>query len=906
MEFGILLILAGAGYAFMKQKGGRRKALLSRGALNTDAVNAEMGDRPSMTDAYHSTYTRDVRADEFKRGSNMMAQSSLSGKTMDMTHNNMVPFFKGSAPTQYNEKEGARFASQLEMFTGGTNNNPGSAGMISLGNGKRERGPMFLSEHNESSTHMVDKVRDAYMNNIQLPRNRANEKPFESVVVGRPGIKGGETGDVYYDMRASTLPPTIEEMRTVTNPRETFEGRIISGSLSTATKRQDLPLVEQNRQILLREQTTTDDMLRTTGGVTKRSLRPKWDIKATERQMTSRAYSGIATKPAAKSSMVRVPENGYGVIFRTPLAPFSTGPAVSKVKEVDDYGKSNVLVYGNERDITGTRSYQGGLVSAVKAIIAPISDMLRVTRKEEVMDAPRPEGGNVMGMVSKLTVYDAQDITRTTRKELDVDAPRSAGGNVVGKVSKLTVYDKNDIFRTTRKELDVDAPRSAGGNVVGEVPKLTVYDKNDIFRTTRKELDVDAPRSAGGNIVGEVPKLTVYDKNDIFRTTRKELDVDAPRSAGGNVVGEVPKLTVYDKNDIFRTTRKELDVDAPRSAGGNIVGKVSKLTVYDEHDIARTTRKELDVDAPRSAGGNVVGEVPKLTVYDSQNIAKTTRKETNIHDTFGGSGMRPTHTFRGQVVDPDAAQARTTIRETLDNESTERNLFQNKASAVFDADSWRPGVTVKETTAVNQSITAQGISGGLQRTRAGAYTVASLDPARVTQKSTLVDTGTVYGGIALDSTHTGAYTTTMTDPVKETMRHILSDNEYYGTQAGGGANMVASSHEAANNARPFLDREVLEADDRDFLGSSVKVAASQGALGESTVELNPLRDADWNNAYLVPDSQAKALPTAHASHGNPPTCAMQREEGNRRMGVEVQATNLQNAGNPYALDIRRT
>ena len=42
--------------------------------------------------------------------------------------------------------------------------------------------------------------------------------------------------------------------------------------------------------------------------------------------------------------------------------------------ESDDYGKSKIMVYENERDVTSTRVYQGNLTSLVKALVSPITD----------------------------------------------------------------------------------------------------------------------------------------------------------------------------------------------------------------------------------------------------------------------------------------------------------------------------------------------------------------------------------------------------------------------------------------------------------------------------------------------------------------------------------------------------
>ena len=66
--------------------------------------------------------------------------------------------------------------------------------------------------------------------------------------------------------------------------------------------------------------------------------------------------------------------------------------AAQGAKDKHDYGKANILVYKNERDVTSTKVYQGNLTSMIKSIIAPIADMIKITKKDDMIDNPRHFG----------------------------------------------------------------------------------------------------------------------------------------------------------------------------------------------------------------------------------------------------------------------------------------------------------------------------------------------------------------------------------------------------------------------------------------------------------------------------------------------------------------------------------
>ena len=184
--------------------------------------------------------------------------------------------------------------------------------------------------------------------------------------------------------------------------------------------------------------------------------------------------------------------------FREQHGGFNVGAAAPNNRgkgEKDDYGKSTILVYNNERQITGMRVYQGNVTSMIKSMVAPIVDAVKVTKKDGLVDNPRHFGNVQPQIPDKLTIYDPNDIARTTIKETLLH-DNTMRGNVKGPV-QVAVYDTEEItakttMRETLKSMEYQM------NLSSKVYKGTVHDPDDKARTTTKETTIETDRD--GNI----------------------------------------------------------------------------------------------------------------------------------------------------------------------------------------------------------------------------------------------------------------------------------------------------------------------------------------------------------------------------------------------------------------------
>ena len=103
-----------------------------------------------------------------------------------------------------------------------------------------------------------------------------------------------------------------------------------------------------------------------------------------------------------------------------------------------DYGKKSFYFKIRKRGVTGLRTHVSNVQSVVKSVVAPLMDVMKTTKKENVGNPN--QSGYFKANVSKMQVYDQADIAKTTIKETLIHDERT--GNYQRNVAlKPTVYD---------------------------------------------------------------------------------------------------------------------------------------------------------------------------------------------------------------------------------------------------------------------------------------------------------------------------------------------------------------------------------------------------------------------------------------------------------------------------------
>jgi len=539
--------------------------------------------------------------------------TGIAMKPEEFTHANMVPFYRGNLKQNMSDVANKN---KLDTFTGGT----------AFQQEKREQGPMFEATREPTGVPFGTEISTDYMQNYvtgNAPKNRANEKPFETVRVGR-GLGQGFTslpsgGYHQADALVYARPRTTDELRTANNPKLTYEGRVVKGS-HFVTAPGKLGEVRKHLPDKFYLNKNGERNFTTTGANLKATERPVQVLRETTRPDTTKEYEGPAksqdfnatyTVPSTRAPMVKQAGSwGFRNADSTSYADKDTE------KGQNDYGKAGIEIRPNERFYTGERGQTlNPKPQGTGKVTLPLQDGPRQTRKDENLGNPNQAGYiNVgAGGVGKGPAYDPNDIARTTIKETVLDGDYL--GNAAGPL-KLTTYDPDDIAKTTIRETTEDSDYVG---VVAGPQKLTVYDPDDTARTTIKETTEDSDYVG---VVAGPQKLTVYDPDDIAKTTIRETTEDSDYI--GVVAGPV-KLTVYDPNDVARTTIKETTEDSDY-VGIAAPNKPSQLTIYDPEDIAKITIRNTtdNLDYNRNFGR---ADNPEEGYVPYSDIARVTDRE---------------------------------------------------------------------------------------------------------------------------------------------------------------------------------------------------------------------------------------------------------------------------------------
>jgi len=545
---------------------------------------------PSMNNIYSSKYWDKVKEDEQKRSdklyekaktpyetgivakpsySDMFARidsendpkanetnnfvSSLTGEIInkgDFSHNNMTPFLRK------NVTQNTNIENMSSVFDTKMGNNQ-------FWQNKKEVPCLFKPEMNAGGNVCSMKNNDDFLKSRINNSSRVNNFfPIEKIRVG-PGINKGYDaaptgGFQQMDTAEYAKPRNLDDLRSKINQKGTYFELPVQAPPKGTSQRSIITPFNKNRPDTNYE-VSPDMWLKTTGAITKQAERPFQNIRPTARQEFHVDYKG-----AAKYS-----EN-------------SPGQGVE-----NDYGKSNIILYDNERNTTGERTVVSNVTSIVKAIVAPIMDALKYTMKEYNVESVRAVGNPSIQIPSKATIYDPDNhIMKTTVKETTIHDSELT--NLSGNKETYTAFD--DTAKTTVKETTIYNNELT--NLAGN--KETYSALNDIAKTTGKETMIHDSELT--NLSGN--KETYSALNDIAKTTIKETmihDTNIANIKGDKGVGYI----LFDENDAKKTLRQTLPkIDSIRNIGGTTY----KVTLYNPDDIAKTTTKETMIKGKSEYG----------------------------------------------------------------------------------------------------------------------------------------------------------------------------------------------------------------------------------------------------------------------------------------------------------------
>ena len=405
-------------------------------------------------------------------GNDIQQVYSLTGTFVDSSnfeHNNMVPFFGGKIKGQiYNENMAETILDNM-------------SGSGSQTIKKTEQAPLFKPQDNTQWSSGAPNMSDFYQSRVNAANVNSMVKPFESQRVG-PGLGKGFTNsgsngfNSGMEMRDAWLPKTVDEMRVATNPKLEYSLESHEGpSYSHIQNRGLIGKVEKNAPDTFYIQ-SQDRWLTTTGQEKGEMQRPHQTVPVPARATDTISYIGGASNtnesPGYASKNF---EQAKKIQLATHDVAHGSAQGRGPHHDKDNVLKSHTNYSNNRSLLRQPDSFSSSFSGAIGAVVAPLLDIFKPTRKDETMHNIRIYG-DAGSKVPDSYVMNPNDNTPTTIKETTLYSPNFyVGGQKEGgayKVSKqMPISNQRD---TTT---DFAAYGAAGGAAIksGNVIYSDVY-----------------------------------------------------------------------------------------------------------------------------------------------------------------------------------------------------------------------------------------------------------------------------------------------------------------------------------------------------------------------------------------------------------------------------------------------
>ena len=418
----------------------------------------------AATDKYFNQdlYKKNVK-NNIPVGQNPKEVYSLTGNPLNseqFNHNNMVPFNGGKVKGQIYD---------MNVVESVLDNMIGSGSQVIK---KIEQAPLFKPEANMQWNHGMPNQSDFYQSRVNPSMKINNVKPFDSITVGPGldqgyGINGNNGYNSGMEARDKWLPKTVDQLRVDTNPKLEYE---LNGHEGPATSfinavptTQLLGRVEKQRPDTYFIN-TQDRWLTTTGAEKGETLRPIQELGAVKRNDIKTEYMGPAVASDIKASLA--PKNFEPAKRHEVMAGginHSRAAGQGNHTDKDLFLKSHTNYENNRSTVKQPETLRSGFSGAIGAVIAPLMDLLKPTRKDETINNVRIYG-EATSSVSKGYVYNPQEATATTIKETTLYAPSF---NMDNQKEGIYVNNYSSPDSTQRDTTSCEYFTSAGGAATG-------------------------------------------------------------------------------------------------------------------------------------------------------------------------------------------------------------------------------------------------------------------------------------------------------------------------------------------------------------------------------------------------------------------------------------------------------
>jgi len=469
-------------------------------------------------------------------GGNIKEINSMSGnviKKENFKHNNMVPFFGGKI-------KGATVDANISESILDNMQGTGTQQFR-----KREQAPLYKPEKNMQWMNGTPNMSEFLLSRVNPSMKMANIKPWEEQKVA-PGLNQGYTteGSNGFNSgmvaRDTWLPKTVDELRTQTNPKVTYGLSGHEGPANSFIKnvgRQGV--VEKNRPDT--DYKLGKDRWFTTTGLEKaQTARGIEMLQDVNRTTTTTEYFGSGGNDESSASYVI---GKHEDAKRSILQPNPVSNCVAQGQynpSKNDYGVEGYKPLPNNRVVNRQADDYGIVGGMMKAVVAPLLDVVRPSRKENVVGNLRPTG-NATRSVPMGQVYNPLDKTKTTVRETTEGKLDFNHLNYENQKSDGYLVSKQSPIENQRDTTNTSYTGNVGTQYGDTSHEATSNQRNNVNKTY-----VNRPNQGGTQMFNQKTCLSNIRDDDARNNNRMWVPNNAPSIA--------PSTTTHGKLNVPQYT----------------------------------------------------------------------------------------------------------------------------------------------------------------------------------------------------------------------------------------------------------------------------------------------------------------------------------------------------------------
>ena len=532
MELAIPLVALGGLYCVSNKK--KKRVMMNEGYINqhnllnqgTMLSGNELANEINKYDNPNNNYTKKYYSEENNNTMKDMNHTGINGEKMDMTHNNMVPYFGRSKSNGGAFMENSPTDTILDSMQG---NN-------SMGVEKEELAPLFKPEENIQWAWGSPNQNEFMQSRQQIGMMNNNINPWKENVQITPGLNKGYNTNEHtgfnsgMEARDSWQPKTVDELRTASNPKIRYDLKGHQGPAQSKTTSRGI-FGKMEKHLPEKFYINTPERYLTTTGLQKApTIRSLHNNRQVNRAI-SVEYTGapnMSTDNGMAESNYRVGNKAYKQLPGCNIGPAQIGTNKVIIDNKSDFKQNN-------RTINKELPSKGMITGMVNSATAPLMDIIKPTRKEGLVDSVRVMG-NPAGSVPKSTFFDPNNKVKTTTKETTQYSPYDYGSRPVN-MNQSGAYEvtEQQPIHNQRETTSTDYVGAAGN-----YNKQTSYES--IYNQTINSNRSNEMQMNHGNT-----NMFNSNMNQSTNDAKSNLHVMQQQYKNGNLNSSIPSTETYGK-----------------------------------------------------------------------------------------------------------------------------------------------------------------------------------------------------------------------------------------------------------------------------------------------------------------------------------------------------------------------